>query len=321
MSNTPAGFRSEPNLDVTTSAPAPTGPDFKPADKQIGWLVVNRWTYRILRTLGKYVIPKSDQAGVHVTDDPSAGRGMQIVQPDTASGTGAVFLVHGGGFVVGSNKEALIPAIALSRACGVPVFCPAYRLAPEHPYPAGLDDCHEAWMWLLDQASELGIDPTKVVVGGLSAGGGHAASLVQRLHDEGGTQPAAQLLVYPMLDDRTAARRELDKPRHRVWSNRNNLFGWTSYLGQPPGQPCPPYASPARRDDLSGLPPAWVGVGGADLFLDEDREYARRMQQAGGDVTYVEIDGGIHGFDFAQDSPLTKAFYAAAADFTRRFTD
>ena len=321
MTNSPAGFRSEPNPGVSTSAPSPVGPDFKSADRQFGWLVVNRWTYRPLRAVAKYVVPKVDQSGVEVSEDSTAGRGLLTVRPDTTSGAGAVLLIHGGGFVVGSNKEVLMPAIALARACGVPVFCPGYRLAPEHPFPAGLDDCHAGWMWLVENASKLGVDPAKIVVGGLSAGGGHAAALVQRLHDEGGVQPSGQLLFYPMLDDRTAARRDFDKPRHRVWSNRNNLFGWASYLGQEPGQPCPPYASPARRDDLSGLPPAWIGVGGADLFLDENRDYALRMKDAGGDVTFVEIDGGIHGFDLAQDSVLTKAFYASAADFTRRFTE
>lgn len=296
-----------------------TGPDFQAADRQIGWMIVNRWTYRILRLLGQFVLPKVDISGVQVSEDLAAGRGMQIVRPDTITGEGAVLLIHGGGFVLGSNKDILSKAVMVARECGVPVFCPAYRLGPEDPFPAGLDDCYSGWQWILGNASSLDIDPAKIVIGGYSAGGGHAAALVQRIHDDGGPQPSAQLLGYPMLDDRTAARRELDKPRHRVWSNRNNLFGWTSYLGGAPGEPSPPYAVPARRKDFSGLPPAWVGVGTSDLFLDEDRDYASRLREAGVEVTYVEVDGGIHGFDVAGESPLVRAFDASAVDFTRRF--
>ncbi|NNF64073.1 MAG: alpha/beta hydrolase fold domain-containing protein, partial [Acidimicrobiia bacterium] len=129
----------------------------------------------------------------------------------------AVLMIHGGGYVLGTNKDILMKAVGLARESGVPVFCPGYRLGPEDPLPAGLDDCHQAWTWLLQNASNHGVDPTKIVIGGYSAGGGLAAALAQRIHDDGGTQPAAQLLVYPMLDDATANRRELDKPRHRVW--------------------------------------------------------------------------------------------------------
>jgi acetyl esterase/lipase len=151
------------------------------------------------------------------------------------------------------------------------------------------------------KAASMDIDPTKIVVGGISAGGGIAAGLVQKLHDEGGIQPAAQLLIYPMLDDRVAANRELDELSHSVWNNHSsNVFGWSSYLGQDPGGEVQPYSVPGRRQDLKGLPPTWIGVGTADLFLDEDREYAKRLEDSGVDVSYVEVAGGIHAFDGAQ---------------------
>lgn len=283
-------------------------------------MVINGWTYRPLRALTKFMLPKVDESGVLVTEEPSVGQGMLIVRPDTITGEGAVLLLHGGGYVVGTARDMLGKGVLLALGSGVPVFLPGYRLGPENPFPAGLDDCHAAWRWLQEHASGMGIDPTKVVIGGYSAGGGHAAALAQRVYDESGIQPAGQLLVYPMLDDRTAANRALDKPRHRVWSNRNNLFGWTSYLGHAPGDTAPQYAAPARREDLSGLPPAWIGVGTPDLFLDEDREYAKRLTDAGVDVTYVEIEGGIHGFDSMADSPLAAAFDASAVEFARRFT-
>lgn len=319
---TEPGIRTDPNPDVSTANPAATGDQFSALDKQIGGLVVNGWTYRLLRMATTFLLPKADMAGVSMTTVQGAPRGMKVIRPDSVTGTGAILLIHGGGFVIGTNNEARMHGIPLARGCGVPVFCSGYRLAPQHPFPAALDDSHAAWTWLQQNANELGIDPAKIVVGGISAGGGHAASLVQRLHDEGGTQPAGQLLVYPMLDDRTAARSDVNRTQHRVWSNRNNQFGWRSYLGHPPGQPTTAkYAAAARREDLSGLPPAWVGVGGADLFLDEDRDYAQRMQAAGVDVTYVEVDGGIHGFDGEVKAPLTKAFHASAVAFSRRFTD
>ncbi len=318
--STPKGFRTEPDPAVTSASRVPTPPEFKALDRQAGWLVVNRWTYRPLRMLGGLILPSADVSGVQVTDEPTVGQGIKVVRPDDVGGDGAVLLIHGGGYVLGSNDETVGWAAKLARESGVPVFCPAYRLGPEDPFPAGLDDCHHAWTWLIEHASRFGVDPDKVVVGGISAGGGLAAGLVQRLHDEGGTQPSGQLLVCPMLDDTTATRHELDSPRHRVWSNANNRFGWTGYLGHAPGQPSPPYAVPAAREDLSGLPPAWVGVGTADLFLDEDREYARRLTEADVEVDFVEVDGGIHGFNMAEDSPLAEAFDAAAVEFVRRRT-
>ncbi len=309
-------LRGEPDLSVSTATRVATAPELRKVDRQIGWLSVGPRSYKILRRLSGLITPKNDETGVRVTEEPGAGRGALVVTPDTVTGQGAVFLIHGGGYVMGSNRDAVASAIPMARDLGVPVVLPSYRLAPEHPFPAALDDCHAGWHWLQTHAEAKGIDPTKVVVGGISAGGGHAAALTQRLHDEGGTQPAAQLLIYPMLDDRTAVRTELDKPRHRVWSNSSNRFGWSSYLGHEPGRETPPYAVPARREDLSGLPPAWIGVGTADVFLDEDREYARRLTEAGVDVTYVEAAGAIHGFDFGA-TPMGLAFVASQVDFLR----
>lgn len=313
-------MRTEPDPSVTTASPGSMAPEFQSLDRKAGGLLVNRWTHRPLRWLARLLIPKADESGISVSKPSDAGPGTLLVTPKTAHGSGAIVLIHGGGYVIGSPTEALGKAGMLARACGVPVLCPGYRLAPEHPFPAALDDCNLGFHWLVEHAAEHGIDPAKIVVGGISAGGGHAAALAQRLHDQAGPQPAAQLLIYPMLDDRPAARRELDGVRHRVWNNRSNLFGWTSHLGHAPGEPCADYAVPARRDDFSGLPPAWIGVGTCDLFLDEDREYGRRLADAGVDVSYVEVDGGIHGFD-AAGSPLGQRFDEEMVEFTRRFTD
>lgn len=313
-------FRSVPDLKVNSATRVPTAPELNKFDRKLGWIAINRWTYRIFRRLGALNSSELKDAGVCVTEESSAGRGAIFVRPDEITGSGAVFLIHGGGFVIGSNRDVFDNAVSLARQLGVPVICPSYRLAPQDPFPAALDDCRAAWLWLIENAAGMDVDATKIVVGGYSAGGGLAATLVQRLHDEGGVQPAAQLLVYPMLDDHTASRRDLDKPRHRVWGNRHNLFGWTSYLGHPPDQPVPFYAVSARRDDLSGLPPAWIGVGTSDLFLDENRTYAQRLTKAGVDVTYVEVEGAIHGFDLS-DTTMKTEFSTSQVAFMQNFTN
>lgn len=308
-------FSSTPDTSVSSASRVATDPGLKKVDRQIGWLEVGPARLRFLRPMAKFFLPKPDDTGVSIAEEPTVGHGCVVVKPDQQTGDGALLLIHGGGFVLGSNREVVANATYFARQLGVPVICPGYRLAPEHPFPAALDDCHTAWRWLQDNAASLGADPQRMAIGGMSAGGGLAAGLIQRLHDEGGEQPAAQLLVYPMLDDRVAANSALDKPRHRCWSNTSNRFGWSSYLGQDPGQATvPPYAVPGRREDLSGLPPAWIGVGTADLFLDEDRDYAERLTAAGVSVTYVEVAGAIHGFD-AVESDFTAAFHQSQADF------
>ncbi len=313
-------IRANFDLSIRPGTPVPVAPELRALVRQIGWFTLNTWTYRIFRWLMACAPPSYDKTGVTVTEVPEIGRGALVVAPEKMTGKGALFLIHGGGFVMGRNKDLLAAAAKLARSAGVPIICPTYRLAPQAPAPAAIDDVHEAWQDVQSRATALGIAAEKIVLGGVSAGGGLAASLAQRLYDQDGTQPAAQLLIYPMLDDRTAAQHELDTPRHRVWSNRNNRFGWTSYLAQPPGHPVPSYWVAARRDDLSGLPPTWLGVGTCDLFLHENRDYVERLRKAQVDVTYFEIDGAIHGFDMA-NTELSKAFGHLQSEFVKKFTE
>ena len=305
-------IRTEPDASVgPADRPAPAA-ELASIDRLFGRLPVRAWTYRALRLIMGNVRAPYDRSGVVVTEE----HGMVVVRPEAPSGTGAMQLIHGGGFVIGTPYDIAACAAVLARTTGLPVFLSRYRLAPQHPFPAALDDSHAAWSTLQREAGSLGIDPERIVLGGWSAGGGHAAALAQRLADEGGVQPAGQLLVYPMLDDRTAADPSRNTPAHRVWSNANNYFGWSSYLGHEPGEPAAPYAVPARREDLSGLPPAWIGVGTPDLFLHEDRAYADRLRQAGVPVRYVELDGAIHGFDALDPTkPISRAFLADMAAF------
>ena len=236
--------------------------------------------------------------GVQVSVPVRGNGGMRLFTPETRKSDGALLWIHGGGYVLGVAKLDDDFCAQVARELGIVVASVEYRLAPRHPFPAPLEDCHAVWRWLQDNAAGLGIDPGKIAIGGLSAGGGLAAGLVQRVHDDPGQGPVAQWLLAPMIDDRTAARRDLDATEHFVWDNSFNWFGWQSYLGKEPGSPdLPEYASPARRASLAGLPPAWIGVGSIELFRDEDVDYARRLGAAGVDVTLEIVEGAPHGFE------------------------
>lgn len=244
---------------------------------------------------------------------------LRIFRPDTRTSDAALLWVHGGGLVAGLARWDDGQSASIARDLGIVVVAVDYRLAPRHPYPAALDDCSTAWTWLVDASRSLGVDPARIAVGGQSAGGGLAAALVQRVHDAAGWDPVAQWLYCPMLDDRTAARRELDTAGYYVWSNRANRFGWSAYLhGEPGAATVPPYAVPARRTDLAGLPPTWIGVGDIDLFHDEDRDYAERLTAAGVDTTLYVVPGAPHGFEgWAAGTDVARAFDAAAREWLR----
>ena len=197
-------------------------------------------------------------------------------------GRGSLLWIHGGGTIAGNPETDHDFCSQLARDCGIVVVSVGYRLAPENPFPSGLHDCYDALAWLHDNAEELGCDRDRIAVGGASAGGGLAAALAQMAHDEAEVPVKFQLLVYPMLDDRTVLRRDHKGRGKLAWTPRSNRFAWTSYLGHSPKAiENRPYAAAARREDLSGLPPAWIGVGDLDLFHDENIDYARRLREAG----------------------------------------
>ena len=241
--------------------------------------------------------------------------------PGRSRPTGALLWIHGGGLVLGRPELDVDWCSRIVAEVDVVVVAVRYRLSPEHLFPAGLDDCAAALDWLHDQADELGVDPARIAVGGASAGGGLAAAVCQRALDEDRVPVAFQLLQYPMLDDRTALRRERDIRSVFAWTPRSNRFGWTSYLGHRPGRAEPPaYAAPARRTDLAGLPPAWIGVGDLDLFRDEDLDYADRLRAAGVPCELDVVPGMYHGADvhLAGTSPLMRDFRQAMLDALSR---
>lgn len=241
--------------------------------------------------------PSTMPAGCNERHTPG---GVRVLVYEPAHGErprGAVVWIHGGGMVMGRPEQSHADCLHLVEAAGVVVVSVDYRLAPEHPFPAPLDDCMAALAWVHDEAEALGVDPARVAVGGDSAGGGLAAAVAQRAHDEGGPPLAVQLLVYPMLDDRTVLRIPASGPDDvHLWSPASNRYGWTSYLGHEPVEAAaPPYASPARRVDLSGLAPAWIGVGDLDLFHAEDLDYAKRLEEAGVPCQLHVAAGMWHG--------------------------
>ena len=209
----------------------------------------------------------------------------------------ALLWIHGGGTVLGSPQVESSTIGELARELNVVVVSPAYRLAPEHPFPAPLDDCMAALWWMHNNADELGIDPERIAVGGASAGGGLAAAVAQRSHDEG-IVLRAQVIIYGMLDDRTVLAENHAGRGQFVVTPAGLRFAWSSYLGREPRtSQAPTYAAPSRRTDLAGLPPAWVGVGDLDVLCPENVDYAERLSACGVKCELVVVPGMYHGTD------------------------
>lgn len=206
--------------------------------------------------------------------------------------------IHGGGTIFGSAAREDVFCSDLAERLGAAVVAVEYRLAPEHPYPAALDDCTDALAW-------CGARSERIVVAGGSAGGGLAAALALRTRDEGGPAIAAQHLYYPMLDDRLAtasARRLAEAP---VCDRRIVETAWSAYLA---GRPADPYAAPARAIDLSGLPRSYVDTGDLDLFMDEALDYARRLADSGVETELHVIERAVHAFELiAPEALLSRA--------------
>ena len=231
----------------------------------------------------------------------------------------ALLWAHGGGFVIGAPEQDARTCARFALELGITVAAVRYRLAPPHPAPAAVEDAYAALTGLVERAAGLYVDPDRIAVGGASAGGGLTAGLAQLAHDRGDVRPVLQLLVYPMLDDRTVLREDLDDLPTRLWTTGSNRFGWRSYLGVEPGSPeVPAYAAPARREDLSGLPPTWIGVGTLDLFHDEDLAYAARLEAVGVPTRLEVVPGAFHGFDGVMaKAQVSQDFWRKQADALR----
>lgn len=233
---------------------------------------------------------------------------------------GGIFHIHGGGMIAGNRKsivELFLPFVVEGSAVVVSV---EYRLAPEHPDPAPVEDCYAGLVWTAKHADELGIDPERLLIAGASAGGGLAAGTALLARDRAFPRLSHQVLICPMLDDRfeTHSSRMLDG--EGFWDRNDNLYGWTALLGERRGGPdVSPYAAPARAEDLSGLPRTYLDTGSVETFRDEILVYARRLSEAGVSVDLHMWGGGFHGFDgLAPHAAVSRASAATRDDFIRR---
>jgi len=239
-------------------------------------------------TIAERMIPSPDgEVRVFVYDRPARAE-------ENAPLRAGMLWIHGGGYIFGSAEDERARLIAEKLECNV--VSVDYRVAPEHPFPAGPDDCYAALLWMVEHAAELNIDPTRIAIGGASAGGGMAAGLALMVRDRGGPEIAFQLLLYPMIDNLH------DTPsgqytNHPVWNQRTSFNSWEMYLDGIPGKDASPYAAAARATDLAGLPSAYVCVGAEDLFRDEDIDYARRLMAAGVACELSVYPGLFHGGD------------------------
>lgn len=249
----------------------------------------------------------------------SAGRRIsaRIYRAPGATTDACIVYVHGGGMIMGTLDGYDRRCAAYAASTGVPLIAVDYRLAPEHPYPAAVDDVVDAVRWVASHAEEFGIDAERIAIAGDSAGGGIAAGVALRLRDEGGPGLACQLLVYPMLDDRTPPP---ERPsRMLTWTADDNATGWACLLGDAVGGPdVPAYAAPARAMDLSGLPPTFIEGCTLDLFMAEDEHFAARLQEAGVPVEWRVRKGVPHGYDvLAPGSWVAKRAWRERATFLR----
>ncbi|WP_307837662.1 alpha/beta hydrolase [Actinoplanes couchii] len=205
--------------------------------------------------------------------------------------------IHGGGYVGGLPEHGQDFLEEMAHRLGAVIVSPDYRLAPENPYPAALNDCRDVLDWMHRHVDD--VDSSQLLIGGNSAGAGLAAALALINRDQDHVPVLGQMLIYPMLDDRTVLRPADPWTGRYVWTPEQNAFGWRSVLGPdwPPGDPAiPAYAAPARATDLSGLPRAFVATGTLDLFLDENVDYARRLMRAGVPTGLHVEPGAVHGY-------------------------
>lgn len=270
-------------------------------------------TPRRLR-LARSIVPEALGAvGLRALDGPrdvevvplGAGAGVRVHRPlGLGAPSAALLWIHSGCYVLGSARQEDKICHRFAQTLGIVVASVEYRLAPEHPYPAALDDCTTALNWLAGQSD---VDSSRIAIGGGSAGGGLAAALALRARAEGIAKPALQLLMYPMLDDRPAFEADPNPERRRLMDQGANRFGWESYLRGV--EPC--HAVPARAMDLSGLPPTWIGVGTMDLLFDECVEYADRLKQSSVPCTLEVVPGAFHGFDLFTKAGVSQRFFDA----------
>ena len=215
--------------------------------------------------------------------------------------------IHGGGYLFGSPEGSDPMNLHLASILNIVILSVDYRLAPENPIPAPLDDCYAALGWFHENAAELGVDPERIGVGGESAGGGLAAALAIKARDEGEYGLCWQQLTYPMLDDRTGSSQHYGDPLvgEFVWTRALNQYGWSSYLGN--AERTAPQV-PGRLEEFRGLPPAWMFTASLDLFRDENILYAQNLMRSGVACDLVVYPGACHAFQRIESAAISKRY-------------
>ena len=238
-----------------------------------------------------------------------------VLSPEarSAPATGVLW-IHGGGYISGMKEMVYISrAVELVKSFGAVVVSPGYRLAPFSPYPAAIDDCYAALLYMKEHAAELGAREDQLMVGGESAGGGLCAAVCIRARDTGKVNVAFQMPLYPMLDDRDT---ETSRDNHgRVWNTWKNHFGWRCYLRSADRETLPPYAAPARVEDMAGLPPAYTFVSTGEPFYAETLEYIRRLNDCGIPASVDVYETDMHAFDMMRPKD------ALSIEAARRFNE
>ncbi|HMD92807.1 MAG TPA: alpha/beta hydrolase [Trebonia sp.] len=246
---------------------------------------------------------------------------LSVYRPSAASAPGpCVYFIHGGGMIIGDRFTNIELPMDWVDLLGVTLVSVEYRLAPQHQGTALVDDCYAGLAWVGKHAGELGVDPGRIVVAGGSAGGGLAAGVTLMARDRGEPDVLGQLLICPMLDHRnvTVSSEQYDGD-DALWSRTMNEFGWRCLLGDTPDDEVSVYASPALAGDLSGLPPAYIDAGSAEVFRDEDVAYATGIWAAGGQAELHIWAGGFHGFDLIYPAAqVSQAARAARNDWLAR---
>ncbi|WP_326746370.1 alpha/beta hydrolase [Streptomyces sp. NBC_00121] len=252
-------------------------------------------------------VPAKDGAPIPLSVFSPANTDRTIAAP-------CVYWMHGGGMVMGDRFSQIDIPLEWLDEFGAVVVSVDYRLAPESTGTTLVDDCYQGLLWVAEHSAELGIDPARIVVAGVSAGGGLAAGVTLLARDLGTPAIAAQMLICPMLDHRntsTSCRQYSGGPG--VWTREMNAFGWRCVLGDLTDHEVPEYVSPSLADDLSGLPTTYIDTGSAEVFRDEDTDYATRIWADGGQAELHVWAGGFHAFD----ALYPQARISAAARQTR----
>jgi acetyl esterase/lipase len=303
-------------------------PEFHPDLKLARFIPKTGASTRVTNVIRKFKVPAArtpddmtvENVAVPGRKDNPPTR-LRFYRPKSLSvATPALLWLHGGGFFMGNPEQDDRRNMFIAKELGITVAAVTYRLAPEHVAPAALDDAYACLTYLHDQAAARGIDPDRIAIGGASAGGGLTAALALLSHDLGEVRPVFQLMSYPVLDDRASLRTDRDDRNVRLYTAAAQQLSWRWYLGHEPGGPdVSAYAAPARRDDLSGLPPAWIGACTFDVLYDEDVAYAKRLRESGVPCELHVVEGGFHGFDILfPRAGVTQAFRDAQLGALRR---